>query len=175
MRKTSQFSIFGNNYRTHQFAAARGVEMLCEGSASANPVALLSGTEVLATEGWLELSGIGAINALVKDSLGLAASLVVLDALCAKVYEENFGFLASWKPVAIPKRFVSTIDFKIEEYKIDPVISTVVMAGQATIRELEEYYSTEDAFKMYDMIAVDSLNKALGSEAAMADAKAHGR
>jgi hypothetical protein len=171
MRKTIQFSVFGNNYRTRQFAAANGIDLLCSESGMESPVEMLSETEVLATNGWVSIGNSKCIDDFVKDAIGFASPTMVLDALCEKIYTENFGFLANWKPVKIPKRLVASIDAEMESPRMDPVISLVVMSGKATLKELEEYYSTEDVFKMYDMIAVDNLNKALGSEAAMAESK----
>ena len=178
MRKSVEFSIFGNNYRLTQFAAVTGLMLVCEDDAHGSaglPLRMLAETDVWTTDGWVALRDPGAIDRFVTDSLGMVNPVAVLDALCAKVHAENFGFLAEWKPVEIPRRLVVTIDAEMEAPRMDPVISLVVMAGKATLRELEEYYSTEDVFKMYDMIAVDNLNKALGSESAMAEAKAKGK
>ncbi len=173
MRKEFTFIVFGNNYRSKQFAAVNGVTLLCDKESAdvGHPIAVLNETEVLTTDGWMPLRMPGAIDRYVTDAMGMVSPIVVLDVLCGRVYVDNFGFLNGWKPVNIPRRLVAAVDADMEETRMDPVISLVVMAGKATLRELEEYYSTEDVFKMYDMIAVDNLNKALGSEAAMAEAK----
>lgn len=171
MRKTIEFEFLGNNYRTHQFAAAIGVTLLCENDGELDPIAILTNTAVMTNNGWVQLNEANRIDDLVADSMGLISPADVLMGLCARVYSENFDFLGKWKPIDIPRRLVVPIDAEMEAPRMDPVISLVVIAGKATLRELEEYYSTEDAFKMYDVIAIDNLNKALGSEAALNEAK----
>lgn len=174
MRKEFTFVVFGNNYRSKQFAAVHGVMLLCDKETAdvGHPLRVLDDTEVMTTDGWAPLRTPGAIDRYVTDAMGMVSPIVVLDVLCGRVYVDNFGFLNGWRPVQIPRRLVAAADVDMEAARMDPVISLVVMANKATLRELEEYYSTEDVFKMYDMIAVDNLNKALGSEAAMAEAKA---
>lgn len=173
MRKIIEFESMGNNYRCRQFSAAMGVALSCSPNET-HPLEMLSLSEVLTDEGWVPLSSAAAINRYVLDSLGFVAPSAVLETLCGKVYLLNFGFLKDWKPIDIPRRLIAKIDAS-ESPRMDPVMCIVLMTDKATLKELEEYYSTEDLFDMYDMIAVDNLNKALGSEAAAKEAKRNSR
>lgn len=48
---------------------------------------------------------------------------------------------------------------------VDPFIAHVVSRRLATLKELEEYYGTEDLFDMLEIIAVDDNNQAVANEA----------
>jgi hypothetical protein len=172
MRKVHAFELFGNQYRVKEFAATEGVEILCETDQhTIHPIAMLRHCEVWNGDEWAPLKDRESINALVTDAVKMSTPMQVLEAIILKIYHVNFEFLSSWKPVKIPKRLMTGLPTDIEPARVDPVISLIVMADKATMKELEEYYSTADAFKIYDMIAVENLNKALGAEAAAAEAK----
>lgn len=176
MRKTIEFDLFGNMYRVKEFAAAYGVEVLCAADGNpSHPITVLQCCHVWNGNEWIPLDSRQTINALVTDAAKMTQPAQVLEQLIARVYQFNFDFLQSWKPVHVPRRLMTELPKDMEDPRIDPVISLIAMADKATMRELEEYYSTRDAFKMYDMIAIDGLNKALGTEAAIADAKSKAR
>jgi hypothetical protein len=71
--------------------------------------------------------------------------------------------------VKTPRRFFSDIEQNKLEQE-DPHIERVIAAKYATLRELQEFYSTADLFRLLDVIANDNLNAALASEAARAEA-----
>jgi hypothetical protein len=176
MRKTIEFDLFGNMYRLKEFAAADGVEILCAADGNpSHPLVVLQCCDVWTGEQWIPLDNRHNVNTLVTDAMKMTQPAQVLDQLIARIYQFNFDFLQGWKPINVPRRLMADLPKDIEAPRIDPVISLIAMADKATMRELEEYYSTRDAFKMYDMIAVDSLNKALGTEAAVAEAKSKAR
>lgn len=177
MRNIHPFEVCGNVYRVKDFSATDGVVVISgdEPNGLPHPMTLLKHCEVFATDGWVELTTREAVNDLVNDALGIIRPVDVLHMLLVRIYEINFAFLKSWKPLDIPRRLTSDLPDGMAAPRMDPVISLIVMAEKATLKELEEYYSTEDAFKMYDMIAVDNLNKALSAESAMNEAKSKRR
>lgn len=67
------------------------------------------------------------------------------------VYDFSFGFLKTWKGVKVPRRFISDAKSVSTEYT-DPLISQLIQEDYASLRELEEYYSLEDAFRMFDIM-----------------------
>jgi hypothetical protein len=173
MRHSIEFDLFGNQYRNLEFAAVDGVDILCDDDdKKTHPLQMLKHCDVWNGEAWIPLNSRERINDLVTDAAKMSTPMQVLDALIVMVFKLNFDFLKTWKPVNIPKRLLSDVPDDLEASRIDPVISLIVMSDKATMRELEEYYSTVDAFKIYDMIAVENVNRALGTEAAIADAKA---
>jgi hypothetical protein len=176
MRNVTEFDLYGNQYRVKEFAAVNGVDILCaDEEHPTNPIAMLKCCDVWTGEDWTALDSAQKINVLVNDAMKMTHPIQVLEQLIARIFDFNFDFLQTWKPIDIPRRLMAETPKEVADARIDPVISLIAMNDKATMRELEEYYSTRDAFKMYDMIAVDNLNKALGTESAMADAKSKRR
>ena len=51
------------------------------------------------------------------------------------------------------------------DYKnIDSLIGAIVSSGKATLKELKESYTIEDAFNLYEIIATDAYNERLAIE-----------
>jgi len=44
------------------------------------------------------------------------------------------------------------------------LIGVVISAGKATLRELEEFYSTEDVYDLMEIIIVDATNREIAQE-----------
>jgi hypothetical protein len=167
--KTKTFVCCGGLYRTKEFPAVAGLELLYKGEDAA-PDEVLIHTEVNIDGEWYALNNRDAINDFVKDLIGVLPPLFVLKELVSAVKDENFGFLADWRGVKVPNRFLSEAKTVRSEYSA-PIISNLIQAEKATLRELEEYYSVHDAFKMFDIVLVNTVNKAFAQEQADREAK----
>lgn len=58
------------------------------------------------------------------------------------------------------RRDAPSMDYK----NVDPLIATIIADGKATLKELKESYSLEDAFYLYEIIAVTRYNEYLAIE-----------
>lgn len=163
-RKLTEFSLYGVNYRSQEFSAMDGLDIM-DRMDSMNPLEALSLTEVKADDGWAALSSVEIVNERVLDVAKIISPTIALKGLIYKVQDLNFGFLAGWKPIKIPFRFLSDHE-PISSPTIKPIVAQLISEKLATVRELEEYYSTRDAFQMFDVILQNALNKALANEAA---------
>lgn len=166
MTKTKPFSAFGVDYRSTQFSAVTSLAMM-DHMEELSPVDLLSRTEVRDKEdgGWVLLNDRRTINSYVKDSLGLIAPMLVLRGVLSIVNEHSFDFARQWRGIKIPSRFQSEAESRHSVY-VPPMIATIIQEKMATLRELEEYYSLEDAFKMFDVLVAKGINTALAHEEA---------
>lgn len=54
---------------------------------------------------------------------------------------------------------------------MNPIVATVISAGMATLRELDEYYGTQDMYDLLEIIAVDAHNRRVFQERAVAKAR----
>lgn len=166
-RASREFEAFGVKYRTVQFAAVEGLGLLAL-KRSIHPLEFLRHTEAYdeGLGGWVALNSREAINMTVVDLAGVLAPRLVLRAITSLIHDFSFDFAANWKGVRVPMRFQEG-GTKVESKNIDPMISALVNAGVATLRELEEYYSLEDSFKLFDAITMNGVNDALAQERAM--------
>lgn len=170
MRQVITFDAFGRNYRVTQFAAIPALRIMDKRDELA-PIDVLAGTEACDYEDvWHPLSDAGNINAYVTDAALVLPPRAILAAIVIKANEVNFGFLKTWKGTKVPSRF-RTDAASISSDHIDPIVQTLTQEDRATYRELEEYYSLEDAFKMFETVVVESVNSALAHEQAERDAK----
>lgn len=156
--------MFGVKYRTSQFCATIGMDIISF-DGEIMPKMLLSKTEVSYKGGWFGLEDEDSINSMVVDEIGIIPPLLVLKALINLVHEYNFGFLRVWQGNKVPERFLSTAR-SVSSKSSSPLISQLVQEKMATIKELEEYYSLQDAFKMFDILVTKGINEALANEAA---------
>ncbi len=136
----------------------------------ASPLEILEFAEVHVDGEWFKLNNRDAINDFIVDPIGISTPLFVLKEVCSAVKFVNYGFLADWKGVTIPRRFQNQAETIKSDYTA-PLISNLIQADKATLRELEEYYSVEDAFKMFDIVLVNTVNKAYAQEEAEKEAK----
>lgn len=163
--KTKTFGLFGVDYRTTQFTAVQALEIMER--ESTHPIDNLRLTQAhVPGRGWVDLDSRESINEIVRDETGILAPRLVLQALLRTVNEYSFGFTTAWKGVKIPKRFTSGVDAKSSSH-VDPLIAQLLQEEVATLKELEEYYSLEDAFKMLDVMVAKGVNEALAHEASM--------
>lgn len=167
--KTKQFSIFGVDYRTSQFPAIPALDIMAN-VAAVHPIDNLRLTQVNVDGVWTNLDTREAVNALVIDRAYILPPRMVLQAVLKLVNEFSFGFTSDWKGVKIPKRFASGVEPKTSSH-VDPLIAQLLQEEVATLRDLEEYYSLEDAFKMFDVMVAKGVNAALSHEAAMKSRK----
>lgn len=164
-RKTFEFTAFGIDYRTKAFSAYAGLEMMDKKN-EIHPCELLADSEVKNEEGeWKSLGDRDNVNACVKDAVGILPPILVLRGIVDVVYGENFRFVEKWSGLKIPSRFTDQAP-SAQSKNINPMLAQIIQDGAATMRELEEYYSMEDAFKMFDVIIAKGLSEALSSEAA---------
>jgi hypothetical protein len=165
MRNKKQFTAFGVEYRTEQFAASTGMELMAS-KVEIHPLEILSLTEVRTGDGrWLSLSIRDNVNLHVFDAAGIIPPRLVLEGILSVVREFNFGFLADWKSTRIPARFTSE-SISLSSKYTDPIMAQLINDDVASMRELEEYYSLEDAFKMFDLLVVKGINQATANEEA---------
>jgi hypothetical protein len=165
-KKTKTFDAFGVQYRTESFSAVYGLEMMARPD-GAHPCELLCRTEAKNAKGeWIALDSKESVNDLVIDVANVLAPRIVLDGILSLIHDFNFKFLEDWKSAKIPPRFVDGAQ-TVSSRNIDPMASQLIQDGVATLRELEDYYSLEDAFKMFDTIMVKGINQALSNEASM--------
>lgn len=167
--KTKEFEVFGVKYRTRQFAAVPALEIMSDAGA-VHPVDNLRLTEVWDENSWHALDSREAVNKYVVDKASILPPRMVLIAVLKLVNEFSFGFVSTWRGVRIPKRFTSGGEVKSSTH-VDPIISNLLQEDVASLRELEEYYSLEDAFTMFDVMVAKGVNEALAHEAAMKDRK----
>ncbi len=173
MRKDKVFDIFGVNYRTRQFTAVPALAMMAK-DGDLDPCEMLEHTQVQVGGKWLKLSDPDNINQHVVDKADIVAPRMALNAVLSVVNDFNFGFLYEWKGVRVPPRLVDESQSVVSDHA-DPMVSHLVQGGAATLRELEEYYSLEDAFKMFDILTAKGVNQALSQEHAHRQAKSKGR
>lgn len=164
MIRTKSFDMFGVKYRSRQFCATIAMDMLSIKTEIA-PTSMLAQTEVDFKGTWLPLDNEPNINLAVEDVIGQVAPVMVLRALVGIVHDFNFSFLDVWKGNKVPERFLSNARV-VEAKSSTPLIFQLIQDGSASLRELEEYYSLEDAFKMFDIAVTKGINTALANEAA---------
>lgn len=160
-RTMKKFVAFGVTYRTTKLSTVEGLELL-DLTGIVSPLDTLRATEVLVDGAWVQLDWEG-VNSHVRDAAGAIAPLAVLRALCSLVTEFNFEFLDSWKGVRVPTRFLSDSRTVKSAYSA-PLVAQLVSSDAATLRELEEYYSLEDGFKMFDIMVAKGVNDAIANE-----------
>jgi hypothetical protein len=162
MTKTKMFDAFGVQYRVTQFSAVTCMTMLGK---DISPLEELSGTEVKGPMEWVRLDNREAINEYVVDKANILPPVLVLRGLVRLVHDFSFAFTKDWKGVKIPVRLQGDGEIKNSTH-VQPMMAQIMTEKMATLRELEEYYSLEDAFKMFDVIVAKSINTALAHEAA---------
>lgn len=162
--KTKVFEVFGVAYRIRQFAAVRSLAIAT--APDADPLEMLERTEVQVGEDWIALDSRAMVNRYVCDRVGLVPPKDTLKALLRVVGEHSCGVAKAWKGVKVPNRFTAEGQGLVtrESAYVDPVIAGLLGADMATLRELEEYYSLEDAMKMFDVMVAKGVNEALANE-----------
>ena len=174
MRKVKTADLFGHNYRMTQLSAASAFEQMYLASGGDDLLPLVSTVEFINAENGaaIRLDNAAAINANVKDRIDVMKPRLVLSALYQAVHEFNFGFLENRKAVKVPRHLTSDLDVEVRSVEGEsPILATLIAEGKATLRELQEFYSLEDAFLIYDVLFIEKLNNAEIQHAAMKSAK----
>ena len=76
----------------------------------------------------------------------------------------NFGFLENWKPVRFPAAMAGNYNASECRY-IDPIFSTLISSGSATLLQLKQDYSLEEAFQLLEVLTVSRVNEYKAREA----------
>lgn len=169
-RLIKEFDAFGVNYRSKQYSAVYGLELM-ETPGDMDPFQVFTGTEVEHNGQWVPLSDRYTIDVHVVDLAGILSGFSVLRAVMGIVSIHNFGFLVDWRGVKVPNRFLDDAA-SVATANARPLVAQLQAYGSASLKELEEYYSLEDAFKLFDINVAKGVNEALANEAA---ARASGR
>jgi hypothetical protein len=169
--KTKMFESFGVRYQVTQMSAAKAFAVFLAQGADPEPLDALAGMVVLDSErGAVPLNDQVSVNTFVRDTRTIVKPRLVLNGLVAVAFDFNCGFLKSRKRIKVPSYLRS--DSEPQELGgEDPVLSALIADDKATLRELEEYYSLEDAFRIYDVFFNAQLSKAKAQHAAMKEAK----
>jgi hypothetical protein len=162
------FCTFGRRYRTKQFSAVAALNIMMS-DAETYPTEMLRCTEIENID-WHLLDNGDAINGYVEDVTGLVAPYLILKGIMDIVRDHNFGFLYTWRGTKIPARFTSGAK-SVKSERVEPMIQQLVADDMATLRELEEYYSLEDAYKMFEIGVVKHVNSAYAYEEATKSVK----
>jgi hypothetical protein len=161
--ETKIFCTFGRKYRTKQFAAIPALKLMK--AEVTHPTELLKYTEIY-DDGWHLLEDRDAINEYIIDVTDSVAPQLVLRCVLNIVSDHNFGFLVTWKGTKVPSQFCSESKY-VRSQHVEPMVTHLIQDGSATMRELEEYYSLQDAYKLFDIGVVKGVNSAYAHEAAM--------
>ena len=166
--ETQQFEFVGKCFRTKLHPAVPGLKVLY--GKNEHPVDVLRFTEVLRDGEWHKLDNATTINEHLKDPAKIIPPLMLLEEMVRLVKGINFGFLSDWEGARVPQRFITQSKTVTSQYN-EPIVSNLIQADKATLMELETHYSTEDAFKLFDIVLVDTINKAYANEDAQKAAK----
>jgi hypothetical protein len=161
MRETKEITLFGHRYRLTQLSAAEAFKYM---NTNRDPLtelmAMLGGAAIYTGGQWARLDR-DHINKYVKDAIDVMQPRLVLKALVKQCNDFNFGFLNSRKSFKVPNYLKPNQDYEVKQIEGEsPVLGVLVAEGKATLRELQEYYSLEDAFRIYDILFVEKLNNA---------------
>lgn len=161
------FELFGIKYRSTQFSAVEGFDIL-DGLSNVHPLVLLGKSEILLEGKWLAMDA--QTTNKVKDMSNALPPNYALKAVLSTVSNINFGFIDSWRRINVPSRFISDTT-AVKADGVSPIVAALVQAEVASLRELEEYYSLEDAYRMFDVVMAKAVNSLLGQEEAEREAK----
>ena len=53
---------------------------------------------------------------------------------------------------------------RLEYINVPPIIGSIIANKMATLRELQEFYGTEDAYNMLEIVGVGNYNQSLEDE-----------
>jgi hypothetical protein len=168
-RKTDEAELFGVRYRITQMSAAEAFPFIVSKN-EPRPLEMLRGVCVKAESGWFDLNVDTYVDTYVRDTRNIFQPRLVLNGLLMFVAGFNWGFLERRSSPKVPTYLRSDSAARQVDGE-DPVLTALVAADKATLHELETYYSLEDAFRIYDILFVDQLNKAQASYDAAQEAK----
>jgi hypothetical protein len=76
----------------------------------------------------------------------------------------NFSFLEGWRPIRFPASMAGNYNASECRY-IDPIFSTLISSSSATLLELKQDYSLEEAFQLLEVLTVARVNEYKAREA----------
>lgn len=164
MRNIHEKSMFGMEFEIKEYSAVDGLSILFS-KKRPHPLEILKGCKIKSNGVLIPLSNVNVVNELLYDRAEILPPAAVLVALVKIIEEINFGFIATWKAVDVPYRFVSESK-TVSPASTPSIINQLIQDGVATKKELEEYYSLLDAFQMLDIMTAKGVNAAYAQEAA---------
>ncbi len=168
MRQTKIFDMFGVKYESIQFSAVEAMKILSQKKDN-DILFLLKYTSV---QGGEVLDNKESINKNVVDKMNHLPGGIVLRGLTKVIYDFNFGFLLDFKMVKTPIKFLS--DSKtIFSAHIDPMLANIISERLASLEKLEQYYSLQDAYILFDILVAKGVTEAYGTDQAIKDSKAN--
>ncbi|SAK95409.1 hypothetical protein AWB78_05337 [Caballeronia calidae] len=171
MREQSSFNAFGVNYRTKHFAAYYAAQIF-EKLDEIHPTELLALTEVKDGDSWVSLAAPSAIDRFVRDVCGVLRPHEALASIMGLVKQYNFGFKVP--QLYVSRRFRSKGEEPDDPDGENPILARLYMEGKASWRELQEWYSLEDAYRMHREWLKAKLKEAREIEAARKEAERKG-
>jgi hypothetical protein len=170
-RKTVKFELGHRNFKSKQLSAFHAYEVLFGNDGDVSPEELLQDTYIEAGSGWIRLDSEDIINEHIFHPANLESPLSMLTRLMDKIRRESCGCMYEWNHVKVPRRFLSDAA-TVESPRGMPILSTLYTEKLATLQELQDFYSLDDALRMYDDFTVQNINKALSQEKAMSESRA---
>lgn len=164
MKKKTELEMFGIFFEVEQFSATEGLEILFTKD-KIHPTRYLSKCVMVKGNERFDMGVAANINRHLFDRAKIVPPTGVLSALIKLVDSFNFEFLVGWDAVKVPSRFISGAR-TVSSKGTPSIIAQLIQDGIATKKELEEYYSLEDAFQMLDVMTAKGVNAALANEAA---------
>lgn len=161
MRKTAALNVYGVKYMAKQLAAADAFEWMTTPDDEESMMVILRSVSI---DG-VPLDSAAVVNDKVRDPINVMRPRLVLKELLRIVGKFNFGFLDERKQVKVPTYLKSDTEARLVEGE-SPIMGVLISENRASLRELEEYYSMEDAFRLYDIVFIDKLNAAEANHAA---------
>lgn len=173
-RKLKEFEVFGMKFRTLQVGAVTAFEEVNR-TARLDPMTVLPMIEVLDEhEHWVALDSKQRSNQYLRERTGFVPAHVVLESVLAAWSEVNIGFLRDWTPIKVPSYLRSEREPR-QARGIDPILASIINAKQASLKDLEEYYTAEDAIRLFDVNMAAKLDEAQAQYEAHKEAKAKSR
>ncbi|MGF6722439.1 hypothetical protein P3T43_001786 [Paraburkholderia sp. GAS41] len=169
-RKLKTFEVLGLRFRTTQTGAVSAFEEINRaGPPDAMEVCRLLEIQTGEDE-WLRLDTRAKVNEHIKERTGFVPAHAVLEAVLLAWSEVNTGFMRDWKPLKVPGYLRGDVEARVAP-GIDPIIASLINSGKANLRELEEYYSLEDAIRLFDVNMAANITQADASYRAAKEAK----
>ena len=158
-RKLKTFDVLGLRFRTMQLGAASAFEEVNrEGMPDPMDVCRLLEIQTGEDE-WIRLDTRVKVNEYIRERTGFVPAHALLEAVMIAWAAVNTGFLREWKPLKVPNYLRGDTEARVAP-GIDPILSSLINSGKASLRELEEYYSLEDAIRLFDVNMAANITQA---------------
>lgn len=168
-RKIVEFSFLGMLFRTLQLGAVDAFKEMAREDMKP-PMEVLPLIEMWIGGEWVRLDKREVVNEHIKEDTGFIPAHVVLEMVINEWSRVNIGFINDWEPCKVPKHLKSDRTARAIN-GVDPIIASVLNSRQATLRELEDHYSAEDAIHLFDVNMGAKLDEAEAQYQAHQEAK----